>query len=206
MIPKNPQYSTQVLDLRVAGQFLISQEIGYIHLLRFMDGPDPRTAQALLVGYVGLSFGNADNMQLPLDYNTKIAIPERAPLTRLSWPAQADTYAYLAYSPEVSVFQMDAPPARQLVTSSGGTMMVQGAVTVGVVAAQIRPANALRFSSMIKNNSAGIIYLGADNAVTTANGFPLGAGDAITIDDTTAEIWGIGSGAGLDCRYLDQVS
>lgn len=205
-IPTNPPYSPQVLDLRTAGAFVIAQSIGYVHLLRFMDGPNPETAQTLLIGYIGLSFGNADDAKIPLDYNTKISIPGKAPITRLSWPAQANTYALLLYTPDVSVFQMDAPPARQLVTTSGGTGLENGALVVGVAAAQLMPANSNRYSLILKNNSAGTVYIGKNAALTVANGFPLGPGDVATIDDTTAAVWAIGSAAALDVRYLEQVA
>lgn len=87
-----------------------------------------------------------------------------------------------------------------VVTRSGQTID-HAAVTVGTTAAQIVAADADRTRITIMNNSASIIYVGKDNAVTTSNGLPVVGGGAVTLE-TGAAVWGISSSAGNDIRYL----
>jgi len=72
-------------------------------------------------------------------------------------------------------------------------------------AAAVLAANADRERALIYNNGSQTVYLGKDNTVTTANGFPLLPGSAIE-DDRTADAWWaiVSSGTG-DLRILEVV-
>lgn len=96
----------------------------------------------------------------------------------------------------------------RLVTSGGvnikaNTTVDYGAVTVGTVASLVLAANTARASALIANNSGAIIYVGSDNLVTTANGFPLGAGQTMTITHDNA-IYAISTSSGLNVRFIEE--
>jgi len=76
----------------------------------------------------------------------------------------------------------------------------------GGAAAQLLPANAGRKSATIRNNNAagGLqIFLGEDNTVVAASGFPVDATGAFTIDHQGA-VWAICTGA-ADVRVWEEV-
>lgn len=69
------------------------------------------------------------------------------------------------------------------------------AVQVSSLAAS--PGKAIVFKANPGNS--GVIYLGKDSTVTTATGFPLAAGDVLTLDvDNANRVWAIASDAGQD--------
>lgn len=111
-------------------------------------------------------------------------------------------------APRVSSgFQADIPIATELRSISGEDQNVQlvnvsGMLawqatrqTVGLTAVQLAATPlALRKSIAVKALAAnsGQVYVGAANTVTTATGYELSAGDAVTIDlDAVATVWAI---------------
>lgn len=71
---------------------------------------------------------------------------------------------------------------------------------------QIIAAGTVTGSVIIRTNpnNGGIVYIGFDSNVTTSNGFPLEAGDSISIDiDVDKEsLWGVADTANDDVRWL----
>jgi hypothetical protein len=84
-------------------------------------------------------------------------------------------------------------------------------VSVGVTAAQVDTAanisglESFVWITLYNNHATQIVYLGADNTVTTANGFPLQPGETQIIPATDApsfDLWAIADGAATDLRVM----
>lgn len=90
--------------------------------------------------------------------------------------------------------------------SSNGTTITNTAHTVGTSAAELLAADSTRRSVLIKNmDTTNSIFVGADNTVTTANGFEIEAGQAIAMDKAPqAAIHAIGAAASIDVRTLQE--
>jgi hypothetical protein len=86
--------------------------------------------------------------------------------------------------------------------------MLLAAVSVGTAATLIVPANNLRLSLYIVNNSTQTVYLG-DSTLTTSNGIPLQAGGTFQEDSGGTKTWGgaiygIVSATTADVRYWER--
>lgn len=77
------------------------------------------------------------------------------------------------------------------------------AVTMGVAAAVIKAANADRFGIAVFNLGSATVYLGYDNTVAVAAGFPLLSNQGLYFDGYTGALWGISGTAGQNVRYLE---
>ncbi len=88
-----------------------------------------------------------------------------------------------------------------VVMESGGQNATYGAVSVGVAATLIFAADSTGTGWIIHNDAANTVYLGTDNAVTTANGLPVLAGEKVGWDNRTA-LWAISTVAAQSVRYL----
>ena len=87
-------------------------------------------------------------------------------------------------------------------------MAAPAAVTVATTATAIVSANtADRQALRLYNNSSQTIYIGEDATVTTANGYPLKAGDEWLLDTTAYEfrsgLYGIVAGGTANLRVWD---
>ena len=84
-----------------------------------------------------------------------------------------------------------------------GSALAAAAVSVGTTATPL-PASALanRRSMMIYNNGAAIIYLGG-SGVTTATGFPLLPGQAVTLEVGTLAVYGRVLTGTVEARILE---
>jgi len=90
--------------------------------------------------------------------------------------------------------------------ASAGCSGVVTQVTVGTTPVRLPTvAMASRRALSIRNNSAlNTLYLGFNSTVTTANGFPLRAGESIPFDFTASiMIFGIADNAGTDVRIIE---
>lgn len=70
-------------------------------------------------------------------------------------------------------------------------------------AASILAANADRERALIYNNGSVTVYLGKDNTVTTANGFPLLPGASLEDDRTSGAWFGITAAGTGDLRIME---
>ena len=60
-----------------------------------------------------------------------------------------------------------------------------------------------RGSVLIQNlDAANPIFIGPDNGVTAGNGFRIGPGDSVELDETNGDIWAISTGGTVDTRVL----
>lgn len=87
------------------------------------------------------------------------------------------------------------------VMTTGGTLLFQSAVSVGVAATLIQAANSKTTGWAVKNNGSDIVYLGGDNTVSSANGYPLEPGESL-LWDARQNLYGISATAGQDVRVM----
>lgn len=127
----------------------------------------------------------------------------RTPAADVVWisnAAQAARMLRLYFCPpqiEIKFYLRNEAP-----TVSGGAY---GNVSVGTTATLIRPSAAGRASVMVKNNDpALVLYVGFDSSVTTANGFPVGPGEAAWWGDYTGAVYGIAPSSTIDTRWTTE--
>lgn len=111
-----------VFDLSTAGYQDIDMAGG---VLRFINCEDASGALNLSAK-VAARIGQADAVSLTMRLNNAIMGRSRRHV-RLSWDAQSGLVATFLLSPDMSEFDMDADPPAQLVQSSSGASMDDGA-------------------------------------------------------------------------------
>lgn len=197
----NPNYQIFKIDLTTAGQMDIPAIYTY---LRVVDAYATATGVVSLDAKINVQPRRTGGDHIPMRLNGLVQLPRGSDFARITWAAQPGTTVELFMSDQDrgAGIDVEAPPTKQIVTSSIGTTLTCSAATVGVAAAQLVAANAARQSVTIVNNSVGTVFIGQDATVTTANGLPVTAGQSLVIDKTTAAIWAIGSGAGLNVRLM----
>lgn len=91
----------------------------------------------------------------------------------------------------------------QTTTSSSFTT---GQVAIDNTAPLVIAANAARKSLMIRNLSSQTdAYIGSDNTVLSTTGFMIRANESVTLDRTTAAVYGVTAGAGTTTfAYLEE--
>lgn len=78
-----------------------------------------------------------------------------------------------------------------------------GAFSVGTSAAVIVSAGQKTKSLIIKNTHASqTLFVGDDSSVSDTTGFPVAAGESISIEGYNGPVYGYGSGADTTGRYL----
>lgn len=181
-----PAYQIYTIDLsQAAGREVINARA---NLLRFIDCKDGNGAFSP-DGLVSVQIGLATADQIPLRINGKIAAETDGYV--LTWtPAASTLLATFLVAENVKGAEVDieAPPAKQLVTSASGTSI--GAVTTSFSAGVtlVSPPTGTRQSITIRNNGSGNLYVGGSN-VNALNGFLISPGDAFTFTGTTAAIY-----------------
>ena len=99
--------------------------------------------------------------------------------------------------------RLRSDPSKHLDVNMGGLAnLAHGQVTIGATATMIKAANTSRKALTIKNVGAVDVYIGG-SGVTTANGFKLESGEAVSDIRSTAAIYGIRAtdGAGTVCFW-----
>lgn len=201
MSNNNPNWQIFAIDLTIAGQQDIPALFSYFRLIDAVNGAGVTNLDAIVNVQPRRTGGDA----IPMRLNSLVKLPGKTDFIRVSWPAQPGIIAKLFMSDQDndSGIEVEAPPTKQLVTTSIGSVLVPAAVAVGAAAVQLAAASASRQSVTILNNSANDIFIG-DVTVTVVNGMRLVAGQALTIDKTTAAIFAIAAGAGNDVRVLTE--
>jgi DNA-binding beta-propeller fold protein YncE len=70
------------------------------------------------------------------------------------------------------------------------TVMAKGQFNAAVTAVAVFAANANRIFAEMKNGDAAIsVFVGPDNTVTAANGYLVKAGEKISFDGYTGQVW-----------------
>lgn len=197
-----PYYRVFSLSLDSAGSYVLSGELGMLHLVRASTDSGALALDTL----VNVKLGDSANDDIPVSFNGKIDASgfDRA---RFSWAAQADVTAYFALSRSSQRFSIDAPPAKQLVTAAIAGSATYARETVGTSAAAILAANGTRFSAgvMADASNSGVIYVASDAAVTASTGWPLAAGERIVFQHT-ARLDAIASASGQILHVFEEDS
>lgn len=97
----------------------------------------------------------------------------------------------------------DGSFAEQQINTGGSSLAIRTA-SIGTTAAKIADVNYERTAINIHNPGGGTLYIGTDNTVTTAGGFPLAANATITLH-AMGELWGIASTGTLTVRLLEEL-
>lgn len=82
-----------------------------------------------------------------------------------------------------------------------GDALAAAAVTVGTAATLLAAADDERKSLTLRNQGATDLFIGPAG-VTAADGFPVAAGEAFTLDRSTAAVYGIRASGSYDVRTL----
>lgn len=200
MISRGPVFSIVPIDLSAAGAQDFNKTASTVTFLRALDVSGQQALDAL----VNVQLGDVISDAIPMGINATASLREPTGVIRFTWAAQPGITAYFLLSADDNL-TVTSPPAKQLVTQSFGSTLSASPLSVGTAAVQLAPANSARAKLSVRNNSTtNTLYLGATNAVTTANGFPLAAGEAYTFDGTTAAVWGIASAASTDVRVMQE--
>lgn len=203
-----PEYQIYWVDLSAAGTHEIVGAYSHFRMVwagtRDFSVKPPLAASLRLDAQVEVLFGAREDDFVPMTVNS-VARGEVGRY-RLRWSAQPGVWAAFLVTNDEGIIglRIEAPPARQIVTQTAGVTMAASQIEIGVAAALAVAARATRQKLTIKNNSAGVIYLGPDGTVTTATGFPLEPGEGFTFEGTSAAVWAIGSAAALDMRVLEE--
>lgn len=190
------EYSITPIPLSVAGEQVIDQEGDFWCFLSALDA----SGQASLDAKLQVAFGRTtDDFAFAFPNSDAEGYFDKV---RVKWAAQAGLTAYL-YISRSPILKLRTPPAKQLVTSAIATTFAHGAVTVGTAAVLIRAANSNRQSLIVQNLGTVDIFVGGVG-VTTGNGLRVQAGQASTLDKSTAAVYGISGTAGQDVRYFEE--
>lgn len=194
----NPNYQIFKIDLTTAGQQDIPAMFTYFRLIRAVGASGVVSLDAIV--YVQPRRTGGD--EIPMQLNGLVQLPAGTDFVRVRWDAQPGVIVSLFMSDQDrnQGIDVEAPPTKQIVTTSIGSIITDSAVTVGLAAGLIVAASS-RQSVLITNNGTAKIFIGA-GTVTLASGTPLDIGQSISIDKTTAAIYGISGTAGQDVRVL----
>ncbi len=125
----------------------------------------------------------------------------------LQWDAQpgVTAYIYVAAGEGATLLGLDSPPPKQIITTALGNGIATAAVSVTTSATLLAAADSARQSALIQNNGGADIYIGG-SGVTTSSGIKVEAGSSLTLDKTTAAIYGIAASGSQNARVLTEAS
>ena len=88
--------------------------------------------------------------------------------------------------------------------------MAYSSITVGTTSTLVVEANPQRHSIIITNEGISVIFLGNDNAVTTATGISLSSGSNLTEDSSGTKLYGgayyaIAASGSATVRYWERI-
>lgn len=118
-------------------------------------------------------------------------------------PATQTTLAALLTELQLKADLTETQPVSATVEAKSDDTFTHDAVTMGLAAAVIKAANASRLGIAVFNLGSATIYLGYDNSVAVADGFPLLSGTGLYFDGYVGALWGISGTASQDVRYLE---
>lgn len=201
----SPAYNVDIIDMsNPAGQtpqgYAYNLEHGFIQVT-FRD------AFGTPVNNVNcqVSFGQSQNDRIPLDYNGRVFLGERASrVAKFYFDSRPGVFIFLVTSPNPNMLNLDTPNPLQSFTTSIGASLTASAITVNTTATLISASSSTTQSRILQNNGANTVFLGA-SGVTVAQGFPILSGASLTLDKSYGEIWGITASGISDIRLLREV-
>jgi len=197
MLGRGPTFSLLPIDLSAAGTVTFSQMVSIVSFVRAEDVAGAPALSAKVM----IQVGDVSSAAIPASVNTTIKLRPAANRVVITWDAQSGITAYVMIAADDGLL-INSPPTTQLITQALGATVTMGAVAVGTTPVLIAAAGS-RQNLTVKNNSAsGNIYLGSSAAVTSATGWPMGAGEGFGLERTTAALWAVADAAGADLRYV----
>lgn len=200
----SPAYNVDVIDMtNAAGQtpqgYAYNLEHGFIQVT-FRDANRAPLSNVSCE----VSFGQSQNDKIPLDYNGRIFLGDRASrVAKFFFANTAGAFIYVVTSPNPTMLNIDVPNPLQSFTQTVGTTIETTNHTIGTTAAIISASNSTTVSRIVQNNHASNdLYIGGASTVTTANGLKVPAGGSLVIDKSFGEIWGIANAASTDVRLF----
>ncbi len=198
MQTRGPIVQVVPIDLSAAGKKTINDAVTHITFVKALDQSGAQALGAAL----NIALGDVAADSFPCSVNTIIQTRNPVSPIVVTWAAQPGITAYLALSQDGVAIH--APPTTQLVTQAVGSTISAAQATVGTAAAQIVSGGS-RQSVMIQNNGTADLYVG-DSTVTTGTGFKVPAnGGVLTVDKTTAAIYGVVASGTTDVRMLTEI-
>lgn len=197
-----PFYRVIPVSLDSDGTHTLNGEMGLIHLVRAETAAGALALDAL----VNIRLGDVNNDDIPLSVNGQIDASGFSKAI-FSWSAQPGVTAYFALSRSSERFRVEAPPAKQLVTSAIATGASYDRQTIDTTASAVAAANGTRHSIGLMADAAnsGVIYVASDASVTTSTGWPLEAGEKIVFQHS-ARIDAIASASGQALHVIEEDS
>lgn len=159
---------------------------------------------------VYVAFGKNNNRLVPLTINNYARGGAFDQIT-VQWDARPGVTAKFYVAASVpgdggrQVVEVYAPPAKQLVTAAVGSVIAADKVNVTTAATIILPANSLRQSATLQNLGTVDVWIGPAGVVA-GSAVKLAPGAFMTLDKTTAAIYGITSAGNADIGYLSEES
>lgn len=191
------------IPLDTAGQQIISQQCGYFHLWRFLNSD----GSISLDGEIGAIFGGQwDAERVPFGYNSRIALIQPVDRILLQWSAQPGRIAEILMTRDPRGLDGQNAPARQLVFQGQASSMRVSAATVGLVSAQIVPADSRRSRLILQasiTNTAPIVI--GPTGVALTSGITLDPG-ASFVGLSSARYDAISGVASQNVRILEELS
>ena len=194
-----PEYAVNKFLLTTAGEMTIHQQAGVFRFIRALDSSGALDLDA----EIEVQAGTANDDFVPLAPSQAFFI--RARTWKIKWAAQPGVTAHVFLSADKDDADVDARPAKQLITSALATIPTQTAVVVGVAEVSLVVANAARHAVTFQNLGTVDIFIGKTGVLTTT-GLKIAAGQAYTTTTCTGEYFAISGTAGQDVRVLEEAS
>jgi hypothetical protein len=204
MIQAGPEISVFRLPLDVAGDWTLTQRVGYFHLWQFEN----TDGSVSLDGIVNVVFGTTggDDDAVPMGYNSRVQMNQTVDRVRLTWEAQAGRVAVVVCGPSAQAMEANNIPARQIVfQGQARSMIVQNIVVLNTVTTIVNTeTNRARiiFQALITNTAP--IYLGP-SGVTVATGLCLEPGQ-VFVGLSNAPYRAIAPITGQNLRVMRELS
>lgn len=189
-------YSNEAILLTNAGERIIGQEGDFLLFQNALSGGAVDLDAVIEVR----PESDQDDSYIRMVINN--SIEGHAKRWQVKWDAQAGVTAYIFISNQAEM-RVSAPPSKQLVTSSIGTILTDAVISVTNSATLIKAATSGRQSISIQNLGAADMFIG-NASVTTSTGLKVANGETYVIDKTTAAIYGITASGTADVRYLEE--
>lgn len=152
-------------------------------------------------GAVQVSLDNES--PVTVDAVTTVRLPVEDEFKKISITNNTGATITVKYYVGFGEIRRDSVSISGSIVVAGGTGLNYGTVTVDTSVDLIIAANTSRTAWSICNNGAVTVFIGDDNTVTAANGFPILAGEKFSGSGEHA-IYGITGSGSVDVRYVEE--
>ena len=193
-----PAYTVIPINLENAGFVDIFQQGDVLHVGAILSG----SALALDVPLYVKAAEDIDSAdEIRLYYGNRIRAASKG--FRVRWDSQPGVTAELILTSGINAVDLDTAPPVRLNTGASGGSIDADAVSVTSTAGVVVAANASRKSVIIQNLGSAPIFIGG-STVADSDGLKVDPGQSLTVDNTTAAIYGVTASGTADVRYLEE--